>query len=226
VNIPCRFRYQICKKVNLTLKLNDKKKLRNCSLKKFKILLCTKMNLIRQYNQGKMPEHKQKIFILSALHHTIRFVAVTLAIVSVLTTLSLHTIMSVILEEHSEYFYGAKANFANSISDFVVQTNEMRKARVLLGVFTTVKGEYEKEYRRLFRDLFAAHPKVCSLPDFKNRTKLERESCQLVYTFVVGGNTDPKGPTELLDDSIPLTLPNPSEQPDLSNPDVTFLNIR
>ena len=187
------------------------------------------MNLIRQYNHGKMPEHKQKIFILSALHQTIRYVAVALAIVAVSTTLSLHTIMSVQLKQHSEYFYGAKANFA---TDFVVRTDEMRKARVLVGVFTTDKGKFDEEYRRLFRELYAAHPKVCSLPDFKNRSKLERESCQLVYTFVVGGSTDPTGPTELLDDFIPLTLPNPSEnikpgdQSDLSNPDVTFLNIR
>ena len=101
----------------------------------------------------------------------------------------------------------------------------MRKARILVGVFTNAKGKVDKEYRRLFRELYAAHPKVCSLPDFENRSKLERESCQLVYTF-------PKGPTELLDDYIPLTLPNhsenikPGDQPDLSNPDVIFLNIR
>jgi len=182
------------------------------------------MNLNQHYNRKKMSKHKLRILKHSAFHHTIRFVAAALAIVAVSKTLSLH---------YSKYLYGENPNNFEILDyDFVVQTDEMPKARVLLGVFTTVKGEFEKEYRRLFRELFAAHPKVCSLPDFKNRTKLERESCQLVYTFVVGGSTDPKGPTELLDDSIPLTLPNPSEnpkpgdQPDLSNPDVTFLNIR
>ena len=201
---------------------------KNCAIalieKKIKILLCTKMNLIRQYNRKKMSQHKLRILKHSAFHQTIRFVAVAVAIVAVSKTLSLH---------YSEYFNGTNPNnFEILDSDFDEQTDEMRKARVLVGVFTTAKAEFEKEYRRLFRELFAAHPKVCSLPDFENLSKLERESCQLVYTFVVGGNTDPKGPTELLDDSIPLTLSNPSEninpgdQPDLSNPDVTFLNIR
>jgi len=189
------------------------------------------MNLIRHYNRKKMSKHKPRILKLSALHHTIRFVAVAVAIVAVWKTLSLH---------YSKYFNGTNPNnfeirdsdFDERNSDFVVQTDEMRKARVLVGVFADGMEKDDEEYRRLFRELYAAHPKVCSLPDFKNRTKLERESCQLVYTFVVGGNTDPKGPTELLDDSIPLTLPNPLEnikpgdQPDLSNPDVTFLNIR
>jgi len=70
------------------------------------------------------------------------------------------------------------------------------------------------------------------MADFKNRSKFERESCELVYTFVVGESTDLRGPTHLVDDSIPLTVPSssenvkPGDQPDLSNLDVTFLNIR
>ena len=172
--------------------------------------LRTKMNLIRHYNRKKMSKHKLRILKHKALHQTIRFVAAAVAIVAVWKTLSLH---------YSKYFNGTNPNnfeirdsdFDERNSDFVVQTDEMRKARVLVGVFADGMEKDDEEYRRLFRELYAAHPKVCSLPDFKNRSKLERESCQLVYTFVVGGSTDPTGPTELLDDSIPLTLPNPSE---------------
>ena len=186
------------------------------------------MNLLRHYTGQIMSEHNthQTSLVFSALNQTIRFVAAALAIVAVSTTLSLNTMMSVHLNSGN-----LPANFATPSAE-VVRSNKKRKARTLVGVFTSAGGKFDEEYRRLFRELYAAHPKVCSLANFKNRSKFERESCELVYTFVVGGNTDPRGPTELVDDSIPLTVPSPSEnvkpgdQPDLSNPDVTFLNIR
>ena len=168
-----------------------------------------------------MTEHPKSL-AFTALNQTIRFVAAALVIVAISTTLSLHTMMSA----HLLTFQQGSTNFITSSS---AELSRKRKARTLVGVFTSVGRKFDVEYRRLFRELYDAHPKVCSLPDFKNRSKLERESCELVYTFVVGGNTDPRGPTELVDDSIPLTVSEdeiPGDQHDLSNPDVTYLNIR
>jgi hypothetical protein len=97
-----------------------------------------------------------------------------------------------------------------------------RRARVLFGIFTADFRE-ERRYRKKLRELFALHPRLCFLADF---TSNRPDACEIVYTFVAGGN--PNGLTELLDDSLPMlaTKPVPSTSADFNYPDVTLLNIR
>jgi hypothetical protein len=104
-----------------------------------------------------------------------------------------------------------------------------RKARVLMGIVTAdVFGE--PRYRQAFRDLFSVHPKVCRLDDYKNGTKAVKDRCELIYTFVLGANVDPDGPTEIVDDSFPIVAPfaklRPQHSLDFNETDMTFLNIR
>jgi hypothetical protein len=83
---------------------------------------------------------------------------------------------------------------------------------------------YRKRHRKLFE--LWDDPRVCSLPDFKQKSMEEREVCELIYTFVVGGNEETT--PELVDDSRPMTAtrPIPGKSPDLNDPDMTLLNIK
>jgi hypothetical protein len=80
------------------------------------------------------------------------------------------------------------------------------KARVLMGIFC--RSIVDKEYQEMFRLLFALNPLVCSLGRYEQDILQGIESrCQLIYTFVIGGNKDTwDGPTELLDDHLPILL--------------------
>lgn len=107
--------------------------------------------------------------------------------------------------------------------------NRRQRARILLGIFTADFRE-ERRYRKKLRDLFQLHPRICSLADFTTANSLDAASlsspCEIIYTFVAGGN--PNGPTELLDDSLPMLAGQPvaSYSTDFNDSDMTLLNIR
>ena len=59
-------------------------------------------------------------------------------------------------------------------------------------------------------------------------------TCELIYTFVIGGG-NPDGPTELVDDSLPILVVadhdddkrnNNTKNEDLNMDDITLLNIQ
>jgi len=101
------------------------------------------------------------------------------------------------------------------------------RLRVLFGILTADFFN-DQAYRKRHRMLFALwnDPRVCSLPDFKAMPMDERYRCELIYTFVMGGNPD--ATPELVDDSRPMlaTKPIKGKSPDINDPDVTLLNIR
>jgi hypothetical protein len=111
----------------------------------------------------------------------------------------------------------------------VTHQNRRQRARILLGIFTADFRE-ERRYRKKLRDLFQLHPRVCSLADFTTADSLDStslsSSCEIIYTFVAGGN--PNGPTELVDDSLPMLVGRPvaSHSTDFNDSDMTLLNIR
>lgn len=101
------------------------------------------------------------------------------------------------------------------------------RLRVLVGILTADffnDQTYRKRHRALFK--LWNDPRVCALPDFKALPIHERYRCQLIYTFVMGGN--PNVTPELVDDSRPMlaTKPIKGQSPDLNDPDTTLLNIR
>lgn len=101
------------------------------------------------------------------------------------------------------------------------------RLKILWGILTADfynDQAYRKRHRKLF-DLWD-DPRVCSLPDFKKKSMEERDVCELIYTFVVGGNPDAS--PELVDDSRPMTATRPiqGKSPDLNDPDMTLLNIK
>jgi hypothetical protein len=99
-------------------------------------------------------------------------------------------------------------NIAYQLQPTVISQNPPRKgkARVLMGIFC--RSIVDKEYQEMFRLLFDPNPLVCSLGRYEQDLLQGTESCcQLIYTFVIGGNEDTlDGPTELLDDRIPILL--------------------
>jgi hypothetical protein len=106
-----------------------------------------------------------------------------------------------------------------------------RKARVFMGIVTAdVFGE--PRYRKAFRELFSIHPKVCRFGDYTsvNATQSFKDRCELIYTFVLGANVKPDGPTEIVNNSYPIITPLEERLPqhsiDFDENDMTFLNIR
>jgi hypothetical protein len=111
------------------------------------------------------------------------------------------------------------------------------RPRVLMGVFTTARNTEDLDYRNMYRrllDLF--YPRICSLHEFQVNATI-RESCEVIYTFVIGAALpeDGSAPPIIVDNTTdrPLIVPNPyistelnQSIHDLSNPDMTFLNIR
>jgi len=85
-------------------------------------------------------------------------------------------------------------------------------------------------YRKRHRELMSIwnDTRVCTLFEFEAKSPEERESCQLIYTFIIGANRDPNGPTEIIDDSTQLLVKKPIEtkHEDINWPDTTLLNIR
>jgi len=113
--------------------------------------------------------------------------------------------------------------------------------RILLGIFTMKDNEKEINRRAAIRKTYLNYyntsnqwvtnetqwrTRICSLRNLvsldpnQDNTLLLRE-CQMIYVFVAAGNPD--GPTEHVDynTSVPMTLPSPSEEPDL-----VLLNIK
>jgi hypothetical protein len=102
------------------------------------------------------------------------------------------------------------------------------RLRILVGILTA-DFPNDFSYRMRHRKLFELwdDPRVCSLPDFKARPLPERYECELIYTFVLGGNPNATS-TELVDDSRPMEVTKPiaSTTQDINLPDMTLLNIR
>jgi hypothetical protein len=101
------------------------------------------------------------------------------------------------------------------------------RLRILLGILTA-DFYNDQAYRRRHRMLFKIwnDPRVCSLPDFKTLPVSERYRCQIIYTFVMGGN--PNATPQLVDDSRPMLATKPVKglSTDINDADVTLLNIR
>lgn len=101
------------------------------------------------------------------------------------------------------------------------------RLRVLVGILTADFFN-DQAYRRRHRMLFQLwnDTRVCSLPDFKALPIHERYRCQIIYTFVMGGN--PHASPVLVDDSRPILATKPIKglSSDVNDPDVTLLNIR
>jgi hypothetical protein len=116
--------------------------------------------------------------------------------------------------------------------------------RILIGIISTAGNHVAMSYRNRHRKLIALwnDTRVCSLHDFVQYEKQRIDNsqytggdegspspCQIIYTFVIGGNPD--GTTLLLDhnETTPLTLPSMPYKPrhkDVNRTDVTILNIR
>ena len=69
--------------------------------------------------------------------------------------------------------------------------------KTLVGIFTTL-DDPSKDWHR--QNLGQQHPKqICALGDYESKLSFsEKEACRVIYTFVIGGSTDPNAPTELL----------------------------
>ena len=105
-----------------------------------------------------------------------------------------------------------------------------KKSRTLIGILTgdsESSATYRKRHRTLF-EMVWKDKRVCSLPTFQNKSVAEQDGCQIVYTFIVGANPDPDGPTEIVDESFELLYDKsmPSRWDDINGGDVTRLNIR
>lgn len=103
--------------------------------------------------------------------------------------------------------------------------------RTLVGIISA-NNRNDCAYRKRHRELFRIwnDTRVCSLPELKQRSPHDRSSCQLVYTFVLGANTDANAPTEIVDNSTGFPLERPTPLPsrwgDVNDEDVTLLNIK
>jgi hypothetical protein len=99
------------------------------------------------------------------------------------------------------------------------------RLRILMGILTA-DFYNDQAYRKRHRSLFKLwnDPRVCSLPDFKEMPINERYRCELIYTFVMGGN--PEASPELVDDSRPMFVTKPIKgiSPDVNDPDVTLVS--
>lgn len=113
-------------------------------------------------------------------------------------------------------------------STTVLVPSTSSKLRILVGILSA-DFYNDSVYRKRHRELFKLwnDPRVCSLPDFKQRTVVERDVCEFIYTFVIGAGNETT-PTELLDDSRPMEVERPIKgiTKDLNKDDVTLLNIK
>jgi hypothetical protein len=137
---------------------------------------------------------------------------------------------------------GTATTFSVFHSDRTAKPLTKKRPRFLWGIMTTLEGSKEKSRRDIIRRTYLGYYKnyphladrICSLSEAK-----AKESCQLIYTFVVGANSN--GPTNLVDhknSSHALTLdesevvtqfPAFSNSSDASHnieKDMTFLNIK
>jgi hypothetical protein len=103
-----------------------------------------------------------------------------------------------------------------------------RYSKMFVGLFSSDSSNgltYRKRHRELFRIWNDA--RVCSLPEYQSRSEEEREPCQLIYTFIIGGG-DKTAPTEIIDNQKHLFVEKPIKayHDDVNDPDVTLLNIQ
>jgi hypothetical protein len=126
-------------------------------------------------------------------------------------------------------------------------TGTERSPRLLLGIFSLIHNRNERELRHVIRKTYLHFDKthqtstphrVCSLQEFSFRRrqeywKADTDECQMVYTFVFGGNETEQGePMPLLDfntssssSSRPLTIdPSLMDRPNHERGDVVYLN--
>jgi hypothetical protein len=109
----------------------------------------------------------------------------------------------------------------------------LRYPKTLMGIFSS-DGFNDSSYRKRHRTLLQVSwkdPRTCTLAEYRRHPEI-RDQCQLIYTFIIGGNVDADAPTELLENRPDLGRPlvldqmaNPSRE-DVNADDVTLLNIR
>jgi hypothetical protein len=118
-----------------------------------------------------------------------------------------------------------------SSSSSSTNSTNRRYPRTLMGIFSsdsyndaTYRGRHRKLLHEIWKDA-----RVCTVHQFQHNATV-RETCQLLYTFIIGGNTHENAPTELLEDTPdrPLTLPRMEDptREDVNRDDVTLLNIK
>lgn len=111
--------------------------------------------------------------------------------------------------------------------------------RILLGIFTYDKPKGAMQ-RDLIRRTYLAlptvmerhnvttislrHSRICSLQDYWQKRIVQPDECQLLYTFVIGGNKNVKAPLEYLapvkpGQSLTINISDPE-------PDVVYLSIK
>jgi hypothetical protein len=105
-----------------------------------------------------------------------------------------------------------------------------RYARVLASIFSADIVD-EARYRYAFRELLRLHPKVCSLYEFISIDQIQQGQCELIYTFVLGGNTDENAPTKIVSNTtttsiLATEIPSPQHSNDFHEKDIAFLNIK
>ena len=104
-----------------------------------------------------------------------------------------------------------------------------KRSRTLIGIISAdVPNDrtYRKRHRDLWNHLWKEDSRCCKLHEYLYDPH-QYDGCQLMYTFILGGNAS--ATPMLLDDSRPITVPLPttsSDTYDLTEPDMTFLNIR
>ena len=118
----------------------------------------------------------------------------------------------------------------NERQSYESETNGRRYPRVLAGIFS---GDLidDSRYRYAFRELLQSHPKVCRLSDFIKSDKIRNGPCELIYTFVLGGNNQSDAPTQIVSNTsgIPILVPETPQSKfsnDFHEGDFTFLNIK
>ena len=112
--------------------------------------------------------------------------------------------------------------------------------RILLGIFSHNKGSKGKLQRDLVRRTYLSlplflerfdittiplrHARICSLHDYRQKTIQQPEQCQILYTFVIGGNSpENNAPREYLGSathgsSLTIQVSDPE-------PDTVYLNV-
>ena len=125
---------------------------------------------------------------------------------------------------------GSRAKTAEALQAAVSNAPApLRRARILVGIISSDSAN-DKAYRKRHRQLFQLwnDTRVCSIDQWENEAT-RPASCELIYTFVIGGNKDPNAPTEIVDDKtwpVLATKPIKTQHDDVNGPDTTLLNIR
>ncbi|KAL3910693.1 MAG: hypothetical protein SGILL_007594, partial [Bacillariaceae sp.] len=122
---------------------------------------------------------------------------------------------------------------ATSFQQSTSNANNGRRSRTLMGIFSSDSyndATYRSRHRKLLNEIWK-DARTCSVHEFLlMENESQRQQCQLLYTFIIGGAQEEDAPTERLEDTLtnPLTL-SQIEKPmrsDVNNDDVTLLNIR